>query len=190
MQNLFENPRYRFAVQALVLIGLIVAGTILKLYYSGAPDDEPRWLLAATAKSFSIASGVSFVFEPGQGYLSTDGRLLLYRGCSGLNFLVLTLCLVGLLPLAMHFDVSAQKQRGSPGRLGLFYIIALPAAGVATVLANVGRMLALLGTAPIVPQVLHPGAAHLSVGSFVYLVFLILFYLVLRLIFLKIDRQA
>lgn len=202
-----------------MLLLLTLVGVGLKLYYSGAADDEPRWLLAATARVFSAASGIPFHFAEGQGYLSADGRLLLYRGCSGLNFLVLTGFLAGLLPLALRLETLLKTSRktrlaGSPhqrsagdgadhsadasmpadessrstGDAGdwpgifLYYSVACVAALGFTLLANTGRMLALLALAArLGPEVLHPGAAHLSVGSFVYLVFLILFYSALRL---------
>ncbi len=206
-----------------MLLLLTLVGVGLKLYYSGAADDEPRWLLAATARVFSAASGIPFHFAEGQGYLSSDGRLLLYRGCSGLNFLVLTGFLAGLLPLALRLEAplktpfkipSKTQLTGSPHQrssgdganhsgddaipadgssrstgdaggwpgLVFYYSVACVAALGFTLLANTGRMLALLAlAATFSPEVLHPGAAHLSVGSFVYLVFLILFYSALRL---------
>ncbi|MCR9142812.1 MAG: hypothetical protein NXI24_11215 [bacterium] len=181
------------AAPLLILLALLCAGLLLKLYYSGAPDDEPRWLLAATARLFSIASGIGFQFQEGRGYLSGDGRLLLYRGCSGLNIFVMAILLVGLVPPGLRLEFSgsgpAPRRKASPVSFLIFYVTALSAAFAVTLLANTGRMLALLAAARIAPEALHPGALHMGIGSFVYLVFLILFYFSVRLIFQKLEPE-
>ncbi|MEQ9364760.1 MAG: hypothetical protein RIF32_10970, partial [Leptospirales bacterium] len=162
-----RNPRIDrgLIAPAVWVIIIAAAGAALKLYYSGAPDDEPGWLLAATARSFSIASGIPFEFAEGRGYLSADGRLLLYRGCSGLNFFVLTAFLAGLVPLLLRFErlissggagravrsiVAAPSATPLTGPL-LYYGAAIPAVLIFTLLANLGRMLALLTLARVVP---------------------------------------
>ena len=158
---------------ALLIVCLVVP---LKLYYGAAAEptpDEPIWLLAPTAKFLNLSlPGLDFRFVAGTGYVSADGRLVLDRGCSGLNFFVICLLLGGVSPLL------SEVRRWRLLRVGLVVLLAaLPF----TVFANVSRVLALLVFARLVPQVLHPGVLHLAVGTFVYLIFLLLFSSLLRL---------
>ncbi len=184
----------------LPLIGLLLAlaaGVALKLIYSGAADDEPRWLLSASVTVFENVSGLVFAFEPGVGYLSADGRLLVYRGCSGLNAFVLALWQVALVPLLGLIELTGpQPERSAklpefpgPPALLLYFAIGCVAAFLITLMANAARMQSLLILEPVVPGILHPGVPHMVVGSFVYLVFLIVFFLSLRLSFQYIERQ-
>lgn len=172
---------------------LLTAGLGLKLFYSGAPADQPRWLLAPTAVAVELVGGPAFDFAAGEGYVSHEfnGRLVLYRGCSGLNFLAISLWLAGFAPLYARFTrrvANHDSNHRGPGAapvvrmpLAVYFMIAPVLAVFATVFANVSRIQALLAIAPVVPDVLHPGAGHLAVGAFVYLIFLVLYFLTLRL---------
>lgn len=181
--------RQRLLLPLLALLIALALGLGLKQYYSGAADDQPLWLLSATVGVFESVSGLGFRYQPGVGYLSMDERLLIYRGCSGLNAFVLAIWLVALVPLS--FGLPGILFRESPAETAApalptawllgFYGLGLPLAFACTLMANAARMQSLLILDRVVPGILHPGVPHLLVGSFVYLVFLIVFFLSLRL---------
>ena len=67
---------------------LLLAVWAMKRYYSDADADRLWWILSPTARVAGAVSGVSFVAEPGAGYLSRERLFLIEKSCAGLNFMI------------------------------------------------------------------------------------------------------
>ena len=67
---------------------ILLAIWAMKRYYSGAGADDLRWILGPTARLAGGTAGVSFVTEPGAGYLSRERLFLIEKSCAGLNFMI------------------------------------------------------------------------------------------------------
>ena len=69
------------------LAAVLLVTWAMKRYYSSAGADDLRWILGPTAR---LAGGptVSFVAEPGAGYLSRERLFLIEKSCAGLNFMI------------------------------------------------------------------------------------------------------
>jgi exosortase K len=59
----------------------------MKRYYSAAGADDLWWILSPTAR-LAGGTAVSFVAEPGAGYLSRERLFLIEKSCAGLNFMI------------------------------------------------------------------------------------------------------
>ncbi len=146
----------------------------LKLWYRTAPVDELIWILSPTAKLVGLASGQSFIFLNGVGFQRWDELIVINKGCSGVNFLVIACSLA--LYVGMPF----------PGPLHRKIIPLLRSILIAfclTIAANTARILTAAAILEITPR-FHaaiPGdGLHLAVGIVVYMSVLIAFYFLLQ----------
>lgn len=106
-----------------VLLMLTVAVAIcVKLLYSNAGADELRWILFPTAELVKVFSSISFLFEPGKGYVGLGAPIVIGPGCAGLNFFVIALCMSNFAFIG-HFE--KHKLYGFLGLVLLTYVVTL-----------------------------------------------------------------
>ena len=71
-----------------LLLAVALVMWAIKRYYSDAAVDDLRWVLGPTARLVTVATGVPFEWEAGQGYLSRERLFLIEKVCAGLNFMI------------------------------------------------------------------------------------------------------
>jgi exosortase K len=73
------------------LVVLVAAALIawgLKRHYAEARPDDLLWILSPTARLVGVTAGATFVFQPGEGYLSREHLFLIEKSCAGINFMI------------------------------------------------------------------------------------------------------
>jgi exosortase K len=75
---------------------ILLAIWAMKRYYSDAGADNLQWILGPTARLAGGTAGVSFVTEPGTGYLSRERLFLIEKSCAGLNFMIAAFAMLTL----------------------------------------------------------------------------------------------
>ncbi len=67
---------------------------VLKLFYRRADGADFLWILAPTAHWVTILTGISFVSEPGTGYVNHSLKCIIAPSCSGLQFMSIVIALL------------------------------------------------------------------------------------------------
>ena len=70
------------------IIAAAVTAWGLKRHYADAGPDDLLWILNPTTWLVGVATGASFTFEPGEGYLSREHLFLIEKSCAGINFMI------------------------------------------------------------------------------------------------------
>jgi exosortase K len=160
-----------FALALLVVCGM-------KRYYSVASADDLWWILGPTAR---LAGGtvVSFVAEPGEGYLSRERLFVIERSCAGLNFMIAAFAM-------LTFMLRRRLTSLSSGAIVLAG--SLLTAYLATVIVNAIRIrIAMwLVAHPLALARLTPAQSHRVEGIVVYFAGLVL----LHELFLHVQRDT
>lgn len=63
----------------------------LKYFYSKADADNLNWILAPTVWWVRILTGIPFVYDPCEGYVSHTCRFVIAPSCSGMQFMIITI---------------------------------------------------------------------------------------------------
>ena len=71
-----------------VLAAAVLIAWGLKRHYADASTDDLLWILNPTARLVGLVSGATFVFQPGEGYLSREHLFLIEKSCAGINFMI------------------------------------------------------------------------------------------------------
>jgi exosortase K len=138
----------------------------MKRYYSGAAADDLWWILGPTAH-LAGGTAVSFVAEPGAGYLSRERLFLIGKACAGLNFLIAAFAMLA-------FTFRRRVKSLSSGAMVLLGSLLTAYAG--TVIVNASR----IGVAmwflahPLGSSRLSPAESHRLEGIVVYFAGLLL----------------
>lgn len=120
----------------LALTLLIALG--LKAHYSTASADRLAWIMRPTAGLVELCTGLRFVHEGGAGYANLEHRVVIAKGCAGVNFMIGAFTLIAAT-LVVHL---------APGWRSLFVVgPALAAAYASTVLVNGIRIVIAVGHA-------------------------------------------
>ncbi len=75
----------------------------LKLWARTATAADLQWILGPLARLTSLWTGIRFTFDPLLGYISSEAQVLIAPACSGLNFMLIVLCMTafqGILRLS------------------------------------------------------------------------------------------
>lgn len=142
---------------------LLVAAFSLKWWYRTASEEQLQFMLGPVAMLVTAFTGVEHGHVAGQGYYFAELNVLVDRSCSGLNFLIITTA-------TFAFVLMRRPRCGcfSP----FLSLLAILAAYVVTLLANSGRIVAMVQLQRIG---LHLGpTAHEALGAFFFLILLLL----------------
>jgi exosortase K len=113
------------------LLLLVLCALALKLFYSTASADELRWILGPTTALVELFSGKSFQFESYTGYMISDHTFVIAAPCAGVNFLLTSFLMIGLMRL------WRTRYRSVNWR---FFPLTAAIAYLATVIANTARI--------------------------------------------------
>jgi exosortase K len=83
-----SQPVSQITSRLVALGAAALAGWGLKQHYAGARPDDLLWILSPTASLVGFVSGATFVFQPGEGYLSREHLFLIEKSCAGINFMI------------------------------------------------------------------------------------------------------
>jgi len=146
---------------------LIVIG--LKVHYSQASPSALRWILAPTTQLVEWATGETFAFENGVGYVSETRRFAVAAPCAGVNFLIVAFA-------TLFFGFFHTRKSARLGRRWL--VRSLGGAFLATVLVNAARILVALFLLDhqVTAGWLTQARVHRLEGIFVYLLALSVLY--------------
>lgn len=114
---------------SLALVLLIALG--LKAHYSAAPVDRLAWVMRPTAALVERCTGLPFEPVPGTGYVNVERRVVIAKGCAGVNFLIVAFSLIA-------WTLIAHATAG--WRTPLLVFPALASAYASTVLVNTVRI--------------------------------------------------
>ena len=154
----------------LVAIGAAaVTAWALKRHYADADPDDLLWILRPTTWLVGIATGASFTFQPGEGYLSREHLFLIEKSCAGINFMI----------AAFGMLVYAQFHRIDSARMAVqVFGGSLLAGYAAAVLVNAARIAAAMWLAahPAAWSAFSAADVHRAEGIVVYFGGLVLLY--------------
>lgn len=68
----------------------------MKYFYSRAGSDQLLWILAPTAWLVSKIGSISFLYQPGIGYINHELRFIIAPSCSGVQFLMVLFAVLGI----------------------------------------------------------------------------------------------
>jgi exosortase K len=159
-----RSLNWRRIAQAVVVLVCVFA---LKHYYATATADQLRWILAPTTACVELASGTSFEFESGAGYMSSDQSFLIASSCSGVNFLITAFLLLSMRRL-FGDQSKSMKWEFIPAAAVIAYLV--------TIIANTARIAIALRSHEIDGGWLNPSQLHRIEGIFIYFGFLLLLF--------------
>ncbi|MDX2304792.1 MAG: exosortase K [Microscillaceae bacterium] len=153
---------------------ILLAGLILaKLYHREASNLDLGWILYPTVWLVTFFSGVVFELSAEGGFVDTSQMLIIDKSCSGMNFMLICICVLSFTYLPRL-----------PWKPAYFCIFLGLSYGF-TVLVNACRIIQAIwlrekfeNQLPFKPEVIHE-----MQGILVYVFFLILFFLISRYIF-------
>jgi len=145
----------------------------LKLFYSSAGPDELAWILYPTTALVEAFTSINFQFDPQKGYVAISKAIVIGPGCAGLNFYVIALCM----------SIFSFIGRFNKHQLYWFLGFAL-LTYVVTLCVNAFRI---VGGIMLLELGGHmnfavSGTLHSAQGTLYFFVFLIVYFVVLRVI--------
>ena len=146
----------------------------LKRHYADARPDDLLWILSPTAWLVGVAAGATFVFQPGEGYLSREHLFLIEKSCAGINFMVAAF---GMLVFALFHRVGSGLTAAAQVLGG-----SLLASYAAAVVVNAVRVVIAMWLAahPFAVSTLGPADIHRLEGITVYFGGLVLLHELVR----------
>lgn len=163
---------------AVLAVAVLIAWG-LKRHYADARADDLGWILGPTARLVAGVADTSFVWQPGEGYLSRERLFLIEKSCAGINFMVAAF---GMLTLALVHRV------GSVASAARVLGVSLLGSYAAAVVVNALRIaIAMwLATSPVALSIVRAADVHRLEGIAVYFGGLVLLYEVAR----RLDRRV
>lgn len=156
---------------SIILSLTIMLSLSVKLFYSTAGPGELKWILFPTTALVEAFTSISFLFDPGKGYVAVDRLVVIGPGCAGLNFFVIALCMC-------VFSFIGQYERNKVcwfiGFILLTYVV--------TLLVNASRIVAGIMLLEMGGHMGFDvsGTVHAAQGTLFYFFFLIVYFVSLR----------
>lgn len=147
---------------------VLITAYLLKSFYSQANSEGLVWIIAPTAWLTEIFSHLSFIHEPGYGWVDAQHSVVIAPVCAGVNFLIISFCMSSCQILCK--TTSPKNQITGVITAGL-------ASYALTVVANAARII--LSVALLKPDIysgwLTPGMLHRVAGTVVYYLLLCMY---------------
>lgn len=163
-------------------VAVVLVVVLLKLGFASVKDDGPALLLSPLAAVIELFTGTKATFHPGTGYYYDQINIIISKSCSGFNFICLSFLLLCFLSLK-HITNERKRILVIPVVLTISYAIAL--------IVNTSRILVAVFVNTQITSFSHtpPAWLHVAEGTFIYLFFLIVIYLLTELLFTKQTRH-
>ena len=116
------------------LAGLVVALVVVvvgKQFYRTASPGDLTWILAPTARSVSLLTHSTFVYEAGAGWIDRDQTFIIAAACAGVNFAI-----AAFLVITFGWLGGMRSARTTIGRLAGAAAVAY----LATIMVNTLRI--------------------------------------------------
>lgn len=141
---------------------------LLKAYYSQASSEDLAWIIGPTAVLAEMFSTLSFLHEPGYGWVDMQHNVVIAPVCAGVNFLIIAFCM-------SSYQIIWNKntlQEAIPD-----VMLAFVASYLLTVVVNAARIILslLLFSLDIYSGWFTPEMVHRIAGIAVYYLFLCFF---------------
>jgi exosortase K len=158
---------------------ILLAIWAMKRYYSDVGADNLWGILGPTARLAGETAGVSFVTEPGTGYLSRERLFLIEKSCAGLNFMIAAFAM-------LTFTFRRRVTSFSSGAIVLAGSVLI--AYSAALIVNAARITIALWLIahPLAVSRLTPAQSHRVEGIIVYFAGLVL----LHEVVLQVQRSG
>lgn len=140
---------------------ILTAAYLLKAYYSQATSESLSWIIGPTAVLAEMFSSLSFVHEPGYGWVDVQKNVVIAPVCAGVNFLIIAFCM-------SSFQILWKTR--SPRGLVSGVIIGSTASYLLTVIANAARIIlsVLMFRLDFYTEWITPEMVHRITGIIVY----------------------
>ncbi len=156
-------------VSIVLMAACIAIAMTMKQYYHSASPSQLRWVLAPTTALVCLLTPAEFDFSPAHGYVGTQTTVDVVPSCAGINFMIITFCM-----LAFLFLSGIQTYARGITALAVAGGVAL----CATLLVNAARIILAIQTPhPDVIGFLSPEQIHRMEGISVYFIALSVLYL-------------
>lgn len=160
------------------LIAFLVAFG-MKYFYSKSDSSDLTWILTPTVWWVRILSGIPFVYDPFEGYVSHTYHFVIAPSCSGVQFMIISLATL-IFSYVHHMDTRRKKF--------LFTVLSLAASYLVTIAVNTIRIVLSIYLPLYLEQkslsggLLTPSRLHTLIGTSVYFTSLLLLYHIAGLI--------
>lgn len=140
---------------------ILAVAYLLKDFYRKAGTEELAWIIGPTALLTEIFSGLSFVHEPGYGWVDIQHHAVIAPVCAGVNFLIIAFCM-------SSFQILWKAASAQAMITGV--IIASTASYLITVIANAIRIIlsVVLFSLDIHSEWVTPDMLHRVAGIVIY----------------------
>lgn len=145
----------------------------LKYFYSKADSSDLIWILAPTVWWVRSLSGIPFVYDPFEGYVSHTYQFVIAPSCSGVQFMTISIAML-IFSYVHHMDTKRKKFCWMAFSLAASYFV--------TILVNTMRILLSIYLPLYLKQkslsggLLTPSRLHTLIGTFVYFTSLLILY--------------
>ncbi len=86
----------------------LIAALAVKYGFSRASSDDLLWLLTPTALLVECLTGIAFVHESPVGFVNAREGIIIATVCSGMNFMILTFCML-VFSFLHRFEQTKRK---------------------------------------------------------------------------------
>lgn len=178
MNIFFKKEFYQKIIKIIRQNGLFyLAGFLtvlgMKYFYSKAGVCDLKWLLAPIVWWVSSLSGISFVYDPWEGYVSHTCQFVIAPSCSGMQFMIITAATL-IFPFVHRMNTRFKKFCWTMSSLASSYIL--------TILVNTCRIIISIYLPLYLEQknlsggLLTPERLHTLIGTSVYFTSLLIIY--------------
>lgn len=177
------NQKYHFRLPFSFFTLFVYAVTLsgiafIKLWLIPAGSSDLQWLLKPTVFLIHLFTGITFLFDPAQGFVS-DSPIVISSDCSGINFF-LTVSFISVF--------AFQRLYPSVKKGSIMFITLVVAAYFTTILTNTFRIVFAMRLNESFPQ-LSTGRWHEAEGVLIYFSFLLAYFFLTKMILKKISPE-
>lgn len=161
----------------------LLAALAVKYGFSRASSDDLLWLLTPTALFVECLTGIAFVHESPVGFVNAQGGIVIATVCSGMNFMILSFCML-VFSFLHRFEQTKRKWQWFAFSIFTAYIFTLVVNG-----ARIAVSIYLIAH-DVQYGWLTPDRLHRLAGIAVYFIGLLLLYLIADRITAKQAEKA
>ena len=168
--NWLTATKMKFSTFDTLFYGISLTLTFaLKLFYSTCETQQLLFILSPVTWLVELFTGRDFSYRSGLGYLNIDNAIVIGKGCAGMNYLIIVLCMLSFTVIKAY---SGIKNKAAA------FIILSVASYLLTIFVNAFRIISsmLVLDLKIFDNLISRDILHKSVGIFSYFFFLLVIY--------------